>query len=48
MNLDPQAPEPPSVLMQGALGQLRELERVLHGAGIAAEVVRPPASAASS
>jgi hypothetical protein len=48
VNLDPTAPEPPAVLMQGALGQLRELERVLHRAGIAAEVVRPPASDANS
>jgi len=32
----------PAIVMQGPLGQLRELERVLDRAGIPAEVVRPP------
>ena len=32
----------PAIVMQGPLGQLRELERVLGRAGIPAEVVRPP------
>jgi hypothetical protein len=41
---DPRSDRSPAILMEGPLGQLRELERVLAAAGIAAEVVRPPAS----